>query len=110
MPFVRVVHNAGSDKTEALASAISKATASALGKPEMYVCIDCVFNEKLLFGGDNTGAAMIQVQSIGGSCSKVCESLTTCTSSVLGIDASRIFVNFQNFSGSEWGMNGSTFG
>ena len=110
MPFIRVVHNAGNDKTDALAAAISKAAASALGKPEMYVCVDCNNNQSLLFGGNNDGAAMIQVQSIGGSCSKVCESLTTCTSSVLGIDASRIFVNFQNFSGSEWGMNGSTFG
>jgi len=110
MPFIRIVHNAGSDKTETLASAVSKATASALGKPEMYVCVDCNNNSSLLFGGNNDGAAMIQVQSIGGNCSKVCEALTNTTASILGIDTNRIFINFQTFSANEWGMNGSTFG
>lgn len=109
MPYVRVIHSGNIDKTQELAAAISKATASALQKPEIYVCCDVQHNGNLLFGGDSTPSAMIQVQSIGGSCSKVCDALTKTTSSILGIDGSRIFVNFQCFQAAEWGMGGSTF-
>jgi phenylpyruvate tautomerase PptA (4-oxalocrotonate tautomerase family) len=110
MPYIKLIHSGSSTKTVELAASISKAASAALGKPEMYVCCDCQHNPNLLFGGSNDPSAMIQVQSIGGSCSKVCETLTSTTASILGIDSSRIFVNFQSFQGADWAMSGSTFG
>jgi len=110
MPFVKIVHSGDASKNGELAALISKVAASSLGKPEQYVCVDVTSNSNLLFGGSSEPAAMIQVQSIGGSCGKVCSNLTTAISQCLGIDQGRIFVNFQSFSASEWAMNGTTFG
>ena len=110
MPFVKIVHSGDASKNGEVAATISKVAATSLGNPEDYVCVDGTSNSNLLFGSTNDPAAMVNVQSIGGSCGKVCSNLTTAISQILGIDPSRIFVNFQSFSAAEWGMNGSTFG
>ena len=64
-------------------------------------------------GGSTEPIAFVRVASIGGLNPKVNESLSTGFCSMLnkelGIDTGRIYLNFEVFSGSNWGFNGSTF-
>lgn len=61
MPFVRCVHSSGSGSAAdaAIAAALSRAVASALGKPEAYVCVHVERPDALLFGGTAEPAAMV---------------------------------------------------
>ena len=53
MPYIRCVFSGNAAVREALASRLSSAAASALGKPETYVCVEVAHSETLLFGGSN---------------------------------------------------------
>jgi phenylpyruvate tautomerase PptA (4-oxalocrotonate tautomerase family) len=114
MPFARVtLSSSGSVDAKDLASKVSKAVALALGKPEQYMMVviePVVPPSVLLFGGSDEPAAMVGIESVGGTCSAVAEAVTkVLVESGLGIDASRVFVNLNAFSGKEWAMAGNTF-
>lgn len=110
MPFVHVTFSGSADCRAELAKALSKAAASALGKPESYVMVNVLHSDSLLFGGSSEPAAMVQVSSIGGSCSKVCGPLTDVVATVAKVPKERVFVNFRDVPRSEWAMQGNTFG
>ena len=109
MPYVRCVYSGDPEKQEELARTLSAAVASALSKPEMYVCVEVIHSPNLLFGGSKDPAAMVQVSSVGGSITSVITPITEAVSKV-NVSPQRIFVNFQVYTGANWGMNGSTFG
>jgi phenylpyruvate tautomerase len=112
MPFARVtVGSSSTMDAKTLAQAVSTAVAGALGKPEQYMVVAVETPAVLLFGGTDEPAAMVNVESIGGSCSKVAAAITKAlVDAGLGIVASRVYVNFTGFTASEWAMAGSTFG
>ena len=50
------------------------------------------------------------MQSVGGTCGQVCGPLTDIVSSVGGVPADRVYVNFEgSFTLKSWAMGGSTF-
>lgn len=109
MPYVRCVYSGDPEKQEELARSLSAAVASALSKPEMYVCVEVIHSSNLLFGGSKDPAAMIEVSSVGGSITAVIGPVTEAVSKA-NVSPQRVFVNFQVYTGANWGMNGSTFG
>ena len=115
MPFARVtLSSSRTIDAKDLGSKVSKAVALALGKPEQYMMVviePVVPPSVLLFGGSDEPAAMVGIESVGGTCSAVAEAVTkVLVESGLGIDASRVFVNLNAFSGKEWAMAGNTLG
>jgi hypothetical protein len=58
-------------------------------------------------GGSKSPCAMVQVESIGGSCSDVCSPITNELSRITGIVPDRIFVNFTSFKSDSWAVAGT---
>ena len=110
MPYVKVVYSGDAAAAETLASALSKAASAGLGKPETYVMVKIEHCASLLFGGSTDPAAMVQIESVGGSLSTIIGPITDAVVSYGGIKADRVFVNFTSYDRSFWGMNGTTFG
>ena len=109
MPFVRCVFSGEQEKQEELARNLSTAVAASLNKPEKYVCIEVIHSPTLLFGGSKDPAAMVQVSSVGGSLAAVIGPITEAVGKA-GVPSPRIFVNFQVYTGANWGMDGNSFG
>lgn len=110
MPYIRVVYNGDASLRGEIASNLAKIIAVALSKPEEYVMLDVTINHLLALGGSISPCAMVQVESIGGSCNDVCSPITNELSRITGIVPDRIFVNFASFKSDSWALAGSTIG
>lgn len=98
---------------EAVVKKATKILADVIRKPISY-CMATLTELAAGAMGDSTEPiAFVRVGSIGGLNPSVNEKLSAgfCTmlNKELGIDAGRIYLNFEVFSGSNWGFNGSTF-
>jgi phenylpyruvate tautomerase PptA (4-oxalocrotonate tautomerase family) len=101
-------------RKQALAKTLSVLAAGGIGKPEKYV-MACVYdNVSMAMGGTAGPCALVTIKSIGGLgksvnqtlAAQIAESLQT----ALGIDASRVYLTFEELAPTHWGWNGSTFG
>lgn len=97
----------------AMATALSSKAAELLGKPESYVMVIVQGNQNMTFGGSSAPCAYLQLKSLGlpeertGDFSAaLCEQI----GKELGIDTSRIYIEFSSPPRHMWGWNGSTFG
>ncbi len=96
-----------------LLASLSKITAKAIGKPEQYVMV-AIGPAAILMSGKPGDAAFVDIRSIGGLSgnvnrklsAEVCQTLKD----VLGIPPERVYLNFSDVEGPNWGWNGSTFG
>ena len=115
MPLIKLETSASvsDDQATELALALSRITASAIGKPESYVMAS-VAECTMTMAGEPGPAAFLDVRSIGGLNQAVNRDLTTqvCAlmESKLGIPADRVYVSFASSAAVDWGWNNSTFG
>ncbi len=101
----------GTEK-EALLKAISEIISRQIGKPETY-CMATISKSDIMMGGAVSPAAFIDVRSIGGLPASVNKGISSEVSFLLSnhleVPKDRIYLNFTEFSPSNWGWNGGTF-
>ena len=117
MPCIQVKVNfalTAQQKTDVV-SQLSKLVAKLTCKPEFYVMVVLDDNSTISFGGDCTSkACFADLRSIGAinrSANKTYSSnICKLLNEKLGIETSRIYLNFQSYAGENWGHDGTTFG
>lgn len=101
------------EKAKPLLAALSKAVASAIGKPEQYVMITASHSDMVMSGkaGD---AAFVDIRSIGSlngdTNRKLSQQICKLLQDSLGVAPDRIYLNFTDIEAGNWGWNGNTFG
>jgi len=91
---------------------ISASVADMLGKPERYVMVSLEINPHMLFAGEETPLAYLELKSIGlpGDRTRAfSDTLCGLISDHLGIAAERIYIEFADAARHMWGWNGGTF-
>jgi len=114
MPTLRIQTNwqPGANGPTRLLRAASQKVAEMLGKPERYVMVSYEPNAHMLFGGDDTPLAYLELKSIGLPEDRTTElSATLCelVSEQTGIPQDRVYIEFSNAERHMWGWNGGTF-
>ena len=115
MPLLKLQTTAAvaPDQRKALLSSLSKTLAETIGKPEQYVMVT-VDQAAILMSGNEGDAAFVDIRSIGGLNAdvnrKLSQQICKILGSSLGIEPQRVYLNFINVSGSNWGWKGGTFG
>ncbi len=101
------------EKAKPLLAALSKALASATGKPEQYVMVT-VTQSAMLMSGKGGEAAFVDVRCIGGlngeTNRKLSQQICNLLKDSLGVAPDRVYLNFTHIEAGNWGWNGSTFG
>tara|TARA_Y100001968_G_C18993874_1_gene542695 strand:+ start:225 stop:566 length:342 start_codon:yes stop_codon:yes gene_type:complete len=113
MPFIQVNTSSKSivENDDLLLKDISSLVADLTGKPENYVMTMLQKNIKMTFAGSDEPCSFIKVKSIGSlTPSAMSKSLCGLIASKTNIEISRIYIEFTDIKGSNWGFNGSTFG
>ncbi|DBA02323.1 TPA: hypothetical protein N0F65_006198 [Lagenidium giganteum] len=114
MPFVHVSSNVARAKVDVDAAlcAISESVSTALDRPEAYVMVKLELDNDMMIDRLSTPCAMVHIRSIGKIDSqrnpKTVEQVTATVSKVLGVEATRIFVNLDDIDAGNWGHNGNT--
>jgi phenylpyruvate tautomerase PptA (4-oxalocrotonate tautomerase family) len=114
MPLVRVQLSTPAQDEQALMKALSSAVAGALGKPEAYMMVVLEPPARLLMGGSEGPAALVEVRSVGSISgaqaaalsAKICELITKHAA----VPGERTYLNFAGVPGAMWGHDGATFG
>jgi len=112
MPLLTIRTNTEINNTKELALAASKKIAELLGKPESYVMVNVMTEQTLVFGGTDDGAALLELKSLGlpeSSTGNFSKALCVLIKQQLGIDESRVYIEFSNPERHMWGWNGATF-
>ena len=99
------------EKQKPLLAALSKAVAGTIGKPEQYVMVS-LSHSAMSMSGKAGDAAFVDIRSIGGLngdtnrklSQQICRLLNS-----LGVAPERVYLNFSDVEGGNWGWNGSTF-
>jgi phenylpyruvate tautomerase PptA (4-oxalocrotonate tautomerase family) len=92
--------------------AASQKVAKTLQKPEKYVMTLFEQQTPMTFGGTEENAAFLEIKSIGltqEQTKTLAKEIPELVEKELGIDASRIYIEFANASRSFWGWNKDTF-
>lgn len=90
----------------------SAEVADALCKPEAYVMIELTDNKAMLFAGSDAPLAFVELKSLGLSCEQtnsLSAKLCAMIQAELGIDPSRIYIEFAAPERAMFGFNGGTF-
>lgn len=115
MPLLKLETNVAlpDDKRKTLLPALSKIVAQTIGKPEDYVMVT-INSSAILMSGKPGDAAFVDVRSIGGLSDDVNRQLSkkicTLLNESLGVTHDRVFLNFTDINGGNWGWKGSTIG
>ena len=116
MPLIKLetTEPISADRKCGLCQQLSRICAETIGKPEQYVQALVVDGVAMVHGGEAGPAAFVDVRSIGGLSSKVCQALAAkvCAllQSDLGVPGARVYLNFTEVSAAKWGHDGGTFG
>jgi phenylpyruvate tautomerase PptA (4-oxalocrotonate tautomerase family) len=102
------------DQKTAAVAALSKIVATATSKPEGYVQIIIEDNVAIIFSRTTDNSAFLDLRSIGSISGRqnkaTSAALTKYLTENLGIPNDRIYINFKNAQGENWGYSGGTFG
>jgi phenylpyruvate tautomerase PptA (4-oxalocrotonate tautomerase family) len=114
MPFLNIKTNVEipQNSRESLLKKASQTVAQALHKPEQYVMVGAETGLAIMFAGSTSPAAFAELRALGLPLNKTTElSRLICDflHSELKIPRDRIFINFADVAGSQWGWNGQTF-
>ena len=112
MPLLTIRTNTEIDNLRELALTTSKKVSELLGKPESYVMVNVMAAQTLVFAGTDDGAALLELKSLGlpeSSTGDFSKTLCQFISQQLGIDESRVYIEFSNPERHMWGWNGTTF-
>jgi phenylpyruvate tautomerase len=116
MPCLELLTNASltPDQKKAAVVALSKIVATATSKPEGYVQVIIQDNVAIIMSKSTDNSAFLDLRSIGSISGRqnkaTSAALTKYLTDNLGIPFGRIYINFQNAQGENWGYNGDTFG
>lgn len=112
MPLLTIKTNTRIDNKKDLALTASKKVAEILTKPESYVMIDVMPEQTLIFAGNDEPAAFLALKSLSlpeSSTADFSNALCELINQQLGIDKSRVYIEFSNPERHMWGWNGATF-
>src|SRR3954466_16124114 len=115
MPLLKLETNVAlSDGTrKSLPETLSKIVAETIGKPEKYVMV-AINSASILMSAKPGDAAFVDVRSIGALGEAVNRQLShkicTLLKQSLSIPPDRVYLNFTDVPGANWGWNGNTFG
>uniref|UniRef100_A0A1I7YUU6 L-dopachrome isomerase n=1 Tax=Steinernema glaseri TaxID=37863 RepID=A0A1I7YUU6_9BILA len=111
MPIVTVDTNVKSVEPT-VAKTISEHVAKCLKKPEAYVMVQLNPGKTMCFSGKTDPCALMQIRSIGAiskeSNSAAAVVLTKVLSEQLGVEPSRIFIEFFDVKGENLSLDGAT--
>ena len=91
---------------------LSRGLAAALGKPERYVMVSYRYVPDMLFAGDGTPLAYLEVKSIRLPHERTGELsglLCRLINDQLGVSQDRIYIEFADAAANLWGWDGATF-
>ena len=114
MPLLKITTNQEipAQQRPALLKAASTQVASLLGKPERYVMVSLETNGDMIFGGETSPVAYLELKSIGlpeERTTELSNFLCELINGQLGIPAERIYIEFSNAERHLWGWNSATF-
>lgn len=114
MPLLKITTNHETEpaRRPALLKAASERVAAMLGKPERYVMVVLENNPDMIFAGDASPLAYLELKSIGLPGDRTGEfSRTLCEllHQQLDIPADRIYIEFGDAERHLWGWNSATF-
>ena len=117
MPLV-IVHTSapspGDDRSRKLLADLSKRLSEHLGKPESYVMTCLAPPAMMTFGGSEAPSCYVEIKNIGQFTPEVTRTLSAdlCKrlSDALGVEQSRIYIEFSDAKPHLWGYDGGTFG
>lgn len=114
MPYLKLETNVAiSDaKAGALLKELAAAVSRVTGKPESVVQAGIVPGMAMVMAGSDDPTAHVRVKGIGLGEDKVgplCEAVCSLLSDSLGVPGKRVFITFDSYKGSMWGVDGRTF-
>ena len=114
MPYLKLQINreVADDVKQEILKKVSLLVSKNLGKPEKYVMVRLDPAQPMMFAGNTTPCAYLELKSIG-----LLESKTEALSKVLcqflndelKIPSDRVYIEFVNAKDSMWGWDGGTF-
>lgn len=116
MPLIKlqVATTIPDDKKNAILAGASKVVAEATGKPETYVMAMLEDDAVASLGGTVCPAAFADVRGIGGiggsTNAAVSKGICDLLQQELGIEPDKVYLNFTDVPGQNWGWKGGTFG
>lgn len=114
MPYLNIQTNRqiGAEKTETLLKTLSQGVAEILGKSENYVMIALESGKPMIFAGNDTPCAYIELKSLGlpeDETARFSTSLCELIEHQTSVSKDRIYIEFANPERHMWGWNGKTF-
>jgi phenylpyruvate tautomerase PptA (4-oxalocrotonate tautomerase family) len=114
MPVLKIQTNVviAEEAKKKLLQDSSAKVAAMLGKPERYVMVMIESNPNMLFAGDNSPLAYMELKSIGlpgDQTSAFSEALSKLVQQQLSIPPDRVYIEFANAERHMWGWSGGTF-
>jgi phenylpyruvate tautomerase len=114
MPLLHITTNRQIEpgRTADVLKQSSECVAAMLGKPERYVMVELRHNPLMLFAGNDTPLAYLELKSIGLPAERTAEfSRTLCDliTQQLQIPPDRIYIEFSDAQRHLWGWNSATF-
>jgi phenylpyruvate tautomerase len=112
MPYLHVHTNVAVADAGALIRELSSETAGALGKPESYVMVQCSGGQAMSFAGTDAPLAFVELKSLGlagAQTAGLSERICTLLQARLGIEPSRIYIEFAAPERAMWGWDKGTF-
>lgn len=112
MPILNLHTNIPIGDKESLLKQASSLIAEALGKPEGYVMIRISDHESMSFAGTTNPLAYVELKSLElnvEQTASLSETICSFISENLGIEPSRIYIEFASPERKMFGWNGGTF-
>ncbi len=114
MPLLKLETSAdlSPEQKDQLLTDLSKTVSDVTGKPETYVMVT-IQSSSIAMGGTAGPAAFADIRGIGGldpaTNKNLSEAVCSLLSESLDIAGDRIYLNFTDIAGSNWGWNSGTF-
>ncbi len=114
MPLIRIDTNVAVDPPAraGLLAELSVLAAASLDKAEDYVMVGLHPGQAMLFAGSDAPTAYVEAKSIGlspAATADLSRALCAFVAERLGVDPTRIYIEFSAPAGAMWGWNGGTF-
>lgn len=115
MPYLKLQTNIEIDVAtqKSLLKQLSSTVAELLGKSEKYVMVAVEAATPMLFGGDDSPCAYLELKSLGlpeDQTTRFSESLCGTIGEMLNLPTSRIYIEFASPPRHLWGWDNRTFG
>jgi len=112
MPCLFVHTNVSVEDVSGFLARVSAETADVLGKPESYAMVKLSDQQPMLFAGSNEPLAFVELKSLWLSTDRTAylsDRICTLLGRELGVDATRIYIEFAAPERAMFGWSGGTF-